>query len=489
MANWNNPTLTSLYTDFLTELKARDTDLALQFDSGTLSNIPTGAIRWNSTVNRWQKWSGSAWGELTTTYALTGLSTTGNASIGGTLQVTGQTTLAGATATTPATDSNTTAVATTAYVVNRIAQDALLLTGGTITGNVTIRGAAGNVNGLEIGAGVTQNTLAFIDLTGDTTYTDFGLRITRKGDGPNTDSDIIHRGTGALRIFCQEFGSIKLITNSIDRAVIQSRGIWVGTSASTATPGVGNSTTGALIATGDGSNSSGFSASDYAPLSVNRNGNGTVVSIRRNGTEEGTISNTDGTVTYNSFLGAHWGRFQDDAKPDILPGTILDTADGMIHWRYVEINVEGELTRLAYSGPAAVGKTVKVKHEGKSYSAAVMEESSDELNKHVCVKVSDTMASSAVLGVFLRWDDEPAGGFATGWNDLQVGSIGNYVIRMAAGQQVKAGDLVISDGTGCGIVQADDVIRSCTVGKVTNAEPQRTYPDGSFLVPAVLYAG
>ena len=85
MANWSNPLLTSTYTNFLTEVKDRDTDLALQFDGTTSSNIPTGAIRWNSSVNRWQKWSGSAWGELTGTYALTGLSTTGNASIGGTL--------------------------------------------------------------------------------------------------------------------------------------------------------------------------------------------------------------------------------------------------------------------------------------------------------------------------------------------------------------------------------------------------------------------
>lgn len=85
MANWSNPLLTSTYTNFLTEVKDRDTDLALQFDGTTSSNIPTGAIRWNSSVNRWQKWNGSSWGELTSTYALTGLSTTGNASVGGTL--------------------------------------------------------------------------------------------------------------------------------------------------------------------------------------------------------------------------------------------------------------------------------------------------------------------------------------------------------------------------------------------------------------------
>jgi hypothetical protein len=85
MANWSNPLLTSTYTNFVTEIKDRDTDLALQFDGTTSSNIPTNAIRWNSSVNRWQKWNGSSWAELTSTYALTGLSTTSNATIGGTL--------------------------------------------------------------------------------------------------------------------------------------------------------------------------------------------------------------------------------------------------------------------------------------------------------------------------------------------------------------------------------------------------------------------
>lgn len=85
MANWSNPLLTSTYTNFVTEVKDRDADLALQFDGTTSTNIPTNTIRWNSSVNRWQKWNGSTWGELTSTYALTGLTTTGNATIGGTL--------------------------------------------------------------------------------------------------------------------------------------------------------------------------------------------------------------------------------------------------------------------------------------------------------------------------------------------------------------------------------------------------------------------
>ena len=120
MSDWSLPTLTSTYTNFLAEVKSRDVDLALQFDGTTSTSVPTGAIRWSSSANRWQKWSGSTWGELATTYALTGLSTTGAASIGTTLGVTGVTTLSGGgTSTTPSTDNNSTNIATTAFVVGQ----------------------------------------------------------------------------------------------------------------------------------------------------------------------------------------------------------------------------------------------------------------------------------------------------------------------------------------------------------------------------------
>ena len=121
MADWNNPVLTSTYVNFLAEMKARDTDLAVQFDGVSPSNIPTGTIRWSSSANRWQKWTGSTWGELTGTYALTALTTTGNVSVGGNLTVTGSVsfTSTAATATTQAVDNNSTSVATTAFVVGQ----------------------------------------------------------------------------------------------------------------------------------------------------------------------------------------------------------------------------------------------------------------------------------------------------------------------------------------------------------------------------------
>jgi hypothetical protein len=134
-ANWSNPTLTSTYTNFVTEVKNRDEDLALQFDGTTSTNIPTGTIRWDSSANRWKKWSGSTWGELATTYALTGLSTTGAASIGTTLTVTSTTALTGGgTSTTPATDNNSTNIATTAFVVGQAAATAPVMDGTATVG-------------------------------------------------------------------------------------------------------------------------------------------------------------------------------------------------------------------------------------------------------------------------------------------------------------------------------------------------------------------
>ena len=66
MANWDNPQLTSTYTNFLAEVKARDDDIAVQFSTGTISNQPNGAIKWDSSANIWKKWSasGSSWGCL-----------------------------------------------------------------------------------------------------------------------------------------------------------------------------------------------------------------------------------------------------------------------------------------------------------------------------------------------------------------------------------------------------------------------------------------
>lgn len=73
---------------------------------------------------------------------------------------------------------------------------------------------------LQVGAGATGNRYAYIDLIGDTTYNDYGLRILRSNTGANAFSLIQHRGTGALLLDAQDGGSISLRTNSTDRLTV-----------------------------------------------------------------------------------------------------------------------------------------------------------------------------------------------------------------------------------------------------------------------------
>lgn len=100
MADWTKPTLSSTYANYLSETTGRDVDCAVQFSTGTITSPPTGAVKWDTSLNRWQKWSGTAWGELATTYAFTGVSATS-------LNVTGNTTLGDAAADTTTHNGNT----------------------------------------------------------------------------------------------------------------------------------------------------------------------------------------------------------------------------------------------------------------------------------------------------------------------------------------------------------------------------------------------
>ncbi len=76
MADWAKPTLTSSYANFLSEMAARDTDAVTQFASGTPANLPVGAVRFNRTARKWEAWSGSAWADMASSYAI---SVTGSA--------------------------------------------------------------------------------------------------------------------------------------------------------------------------------------------------------------------------------------------------------------------------------------------------------------------------------------------------------------------------------------------------------------------------
>jgi len=90
----------------------------------------------------------------------------------------------------------------------------------------------GTNNSIEIGKDQTSDNAAFIDLVGDTTYTDFALRLIRGSGGANTDSSLIHRGTGSLNINVKDTGALKFKTSDTQRVVIKSDGkVGIGTDA------------------------------------------------------------------------------------------------------------------------------------------------------------------------------------------------------------------------------------------------------------------
>jgi hypothetical protein len=77
---------------------------------------------------------------------------------------------------------------------------------------------------LEIGNGTATNQYALVDLVGDTTYSDFGLRLIRNNTGANTSSELIHRGTGALQFVTAQASNMLFYTNSTERMRITSGG-------------------------------------------------------------------------------------------------------------------------------------------------------------------------------------------------------------------------------------------------------------------------
>lgn len=198
---------------------------------------------------------------------------------------------------------------------------------------------------------------------------------------------------------------------------------------------------------------------------------GTLLTFRQANTDEGSISVSGTTVSYNAFLGSHWAQLEGKGRAEIPKGTVMETIDELCDWNG---------------------------------------ESNDRLPK---VKVSDTPASPSVYGVFLAWDEdefrlvdvahtgtididgeEHTYSFTTkaprdGSNDLYVAALGAGHVRLAKGEKPARGALLESAGEGCARIQADGVVRSSTVGKVSAAVVVAEYPDGSVLVPCTLMCG
>jgi len=213
----------------------------------------------------------------------------------------------------------------------------------------------------------------------------------------------------------------------------------------------GNLLVGNTTATGFVSSSSqtGVIAFQSGALAVNKSdddvasfnrltSNGTIVSLRQAGTQEGEIRVSGTTVSY---VGGHLSRWSQtltfEEHSNLLKGTVMTNLDEMCEWE---------------------------------------NEDNEQLNK---MAISTTEGDPNVAGVIVGIDED---------NDLNVGMTGDMVIRIAQGTTVARGDLLMSAGDGTAKPQDDDIVRSKTIAKVTSTTVSTTYSDNSYCVPCVLMA-
>jgi hypothetical protein len=128
-----------------------------------------------------------------------------------------------------------------------------------------------NDNKIELGAGRTGNNYAYVDLIGDTTYTDYGLRMIRGNGGANTTSQIDHRGTGAFYIGAQDAANVIFQTSNSERFRVESTGA-VSFSANSLIVGRNSASTDVNSANDTGSISVRGSTTTIASMSFHRAG-------------------------------------------------------------------------------------------------------------------------------------------------------------------------------------------------------------------------
>lgn len=224
---------------------------------------------------------------------------------------------------------------------------------------------------IEVGTGRTGSGSSYIDLVGDTTYTDFGTRLVRGSGGANTDTTLIHRGTGNLILNVQDAGQIRFATNNATDMVITSGG-QIGIGVLTPDTGVnlhiaqhlrlGNAST---IKTTDGFGWVTWYANattnnylfDGRASKITQTGGEISFHIAASGTEGSAITwsevlraqTTGNILTPNSFTSTI-GRFQNSELNDYI---LLEPSDDSFRF----VSNDNERFRIASTGNVGIKTT------------------------------------------------------------------------------------------------------------------------------------
>jgi hypothetical protein len=154
---------------------------------------------------------------------------------------------------------------------------------------------------LEIGEGATGNRNSYIDIVGDTTYTDYGLRVIRNNTGANATSELKHRGTGALNFTTEEAAPIVFYTTNSPALTITSGGlVGIGSSNPQALLHISSATTATERISGTAGNSDN---TECANIDFQNNTSGSVVGRIRSLTGVGGIQSGKGQLAFFAHNG------------------------------------------------------------------------------------------------------------------------------------------------------------------------------------------
>jgi hypothetical protein len=179
---------------------------------------------------------------------------------------------------------------------------------------------------LEIGEGATGNRNSYIDIVGDTTYTDYGLRVIRNNTGANATSELKHRGTGALNFTTEEAAPIVFYTTNSPSMTITSGGlVGIGTSSPGNLLHVESSFSGTLAKI---KNNAGSTSADTA-LEIESSTTAAKTFLVKNAGTERFYVKGDGTSYFNGSVGIGSSTFSLDSKLKVKQSSGVYSYNGL----------------------------------------------------------------------------------------------------------------------------------------------------------------